>query len=128
MKLPFRALSPFQCVPLLPLTALLIQSPPPSKQQPKRDARRAGGSFGDESNLHHTTLKRLMCLERGPAGRAGRAAGLQGGQQVFPVTATRLHRDSHEMRRRAFLCFVNTAPFGLQTFQKRKGNESECEN
>lgn len=121
MKLPFRALSPFPCVPLLLLTALLIQSPPPSKQQPKGAGKTVGGSLGEESSLHHTTLKWLRCVERGPAGWVGRAAGLQDGQQVFPVIATLPNQASHEMWRRGFPVLCKTAPFGLQLFQKHRG-------
>ena len=61
-----------------------------------------------------------------PAGRAGRAAGPQDGQQVLPVKVTRLNKASHGEE--AFLCFGSLALFGLQSFQKHKGNEWEREN
>lgn len=62
-----------------------------------------------------------MCWERGPAGPAGGDAGLQTGPQVFPVRVTRLNQALHEMWRRAFLCFISTAPFASRVFTSIRG-------
>lgn len=69
-----------------------------------------------------------MCRERG---QLSELAKLPGCRRAAGVPS---NSDTHEPGRHmkcgegASLCFVSTAPFGLQSVQKHKRNESECEN